>query len=301
MILDLVEVDVKPKKSKFKIIMIILIVLLILSIPTMFIIKYYVIENNQNVNNDNRVENDIKIEDNIQNIIEENVVEDTVPKLELTSKGIENINNIYNSDEKRAFLTFDDGPSQTITPRILEILKSEDVKASFFVLGSRVKLYPELVKQEYDEGHYIANHGYSHVYSEIYSSVQAVLDEYIETQDAIRDALEMQEYNSYIFRFPGGSNGGKYSNLKNQAKEYLEENNIAYVDWNALNSDATGVDLTEDEMLEEVINTTNGKNSVVILMHDAADKEKTANVLPRIIEFLRDEGYTFENFYSIIE
>ena len=99
-----------------------------------------------------------------------------LPKL--TDEGKNNIANIYHSDTKRVFLTFDDGPSQSVTIPILDTLKNENVKATFFVLGSRVELYPEIVKREYDEGHFIASHGYSHVYSQIYASPQSVLDEY---------------------------------------------------------------------------------------------------------------------------
>ena len=58
-------------------------------------------------------------------------------------------------------MTFDDGPSQTVTPVILDTLKKENVKVTFFLLGSRVELNPDIVKREYEEGHYIANHGYA--------------------------------------------------------------------------------------------------------------------------------------------
>lgn len=54
-------------------------------------------------------------------------------------------------------------------------------------------------------------------------------------------------------------------------------------------------------MFEQLVETTNGKNSVVILMHDAGDKILTYEILPQIIEYLREEGYTFKNFYSIIQ
>ncbi|MCI8636622.1 MAG: polysaccharide deacetylase family protein [Clostridia bacterium] len=117
--------------------------------------------------------------------------------------GRKNIENIYHSETKRAFLTFDDGPS-TVTPTILEVLKQENVKASFFVLGSRVEAMPDTVKRIYEEGHYIANHGYSHTYSAIYSSPQAVLDEYNKCNEAVKKAIGKQEYNSHLFRFPGG-------------------------------------------------------------------------------------------------
>lgn len=93
----------------------------------------------------------------------------------LTDIGRENMTNIYTREEKVAYLTFDDGPSRTVTPLILDLLKVNDIKATFFVLGSRVVAYQDLLQREYDEGHFIANHGYSHVYSSIYNSPEAVL------------------------------------------------------------------------------------------------------------------------------
>ena len=150
--------------------------------------------------------------------------------------------NIYAPDdgEKVVYLTFDDGPSNNITPQILEILRREEVKATFFVLGSRVEIYPELVKQEYDEGHYIGNHGYSHTYKSIYSSVEAILNEYNNTETIIKNAIGNQEYNSHLFRFPGGSEGGKYAKLKNEAKAVLKANGIEFINWNCLTNDSVG-------------------------------------------------------------
>lgn len=109
------------------------------------------------------------------------------------------IENIYvpQGEEKYAYLTFDDGPSKNVTPQILDILKREEIKATFFILGSRAELYPELVKREYEEGHYIANHGYSHVYTSIYSSPNAVLDEYNRTESEIKSILRRR-----ILRIP---------------------------------------------------------------------------------------------------
>ena len=70
---------------------------------------------------------------------------------QLTDEGRNNLKNIYHSETKRVFLTFDDGPSRTVTPVVLDTLKSENIKATFFLLGSRVELDPDLVKREYDE------------------------------------------------------------------------------------------------------------------------------------------------------
>ena len=219
---------------------------------------------------------------------------------ELTDEGRNNIANIYHSDTKRVFLTFDDGPSSSVTPLILDTLKQENIKATFFVLGSRVELNPEITKRAYEEGHYIASHGYSHVYSQIYASPQSVIDEYNKSLTAIRNAIGVQEYNPHLFRYPGGFSGGKYANIKKQSVQLLDANNIAHVDWNALTSDAAGCTTTE-QFLAELEKTVPKHNSVVVLMHDAGSKKATAEALPTIISYFRDRGYEFENFYSIIK
>ncbi|MCI8654327.1 MAG: polysaccharide deacetylase [Clostridia bacterium] len=222
---------------------------------------------------------------------------------EITQKElwIADVENIYKVEEKRVFLTFDDGPSKKVTPQILDLLKQENIKATFFVLGSRVELNPDIVKRAYEEGHYIANHGYSHTYSKIYASTQSVLDEYYSTEDAIKRAIGNDRYSSLLFRFPGGSNGGKYRDVKNQAKELLRTNNIAYVDWNALTGDAEGGKKTVEQLISRLNETISTKTSIVILMHDAGDKTTTYEALPQIIESLRANGYEFKNFYDLIK
>jgi len=208
---------------------------------------------------------------------------------------------IYSSDEKNIYLTFDDGPSPNITPQILDILDKYNVPATFFVLGSRAELYPDLVKREFNSGHYIANHGYTHSYSKIYSSVQSVLDEYNQTELAIQNALGIPEFHSYLFRFPGGSSGGPYNDLKQEAKSYLTQNGIASTNWNCLTGDSEAVGRTKQELLSELYDTASGYDSLVVLMHDADDKKNTAEILPEIIEHYMAEGYTFKNYYEIFQ
>ena len=111
----------------------------------------------------------------------------------------------------------------------------------------------------------------------------------------------MPEYNSHLFRFPGGLVGGKYADIKSQANELLKQNNIVHVDWNALNGDAETNDLSIEFELARLQETTQNKNSVVILMHDAPAKKVTAEALPQIISYLREQGYEFKNFYDIIK
>lgn len=218
----------------------------------------------------------------------------------LTDVGKNNMASIYKSETKRAFLTFDDGPS-IVTSSILDILKQENIKATFFVLGSRVEAMPEETKKIYEEGHYIANHGYSHVYSSIYKSPQSVLDEFNRCNDAVKSAIGVEEYNSHLFRFPGGLAGGPYATIKSEAKELLLQNNVLNVDWNALSGDAETTTPTVEFEMQRIQETVSGKNSVVILMHDAQAKKATAEALPQIISWLRENGYEFKNFYDIIK
>lgn len=229
---------------------------------------------------------------------EEKAKQAKIPKL--TEEGKNNVNNIYKSDTKRAFLTFDDGPSE-VTNQILDTLKQEKVKATFFVLGSNVKTLPNVVKRIYDEGHYIANHGYSHVYSKIYASPQTVLDEFNQCNDAVKEAIQVPEYNSHLFRFPGGLVGGKYATIKNEANELLKQNEVMHVDWNSLTGDAETNNLSIEFELQRLRETSEGKNSLVILMHDAQAKKTTADALPNIIAYLKEQGYKFESFYNIIK
>ncbi len=230
--------------------------------------------------------------------LEKEKIKEMLPQL--TDEGRANLANIYHSETKRVFLTFDDGPSQTVTPKVLDTLKSEKIKATFFLLGSRVELEPDIVKREYEEGHYLASHGYSHVYSQIYASPQSVLDEYNKCISAIRNAIGQPEYNPHLFRYPGGYWGGKYASVKKEALQLLEQNDILHIDWNALTSDAAGAKTTE-EFISELDKTVPKHNSVVVLMHDAGNKTATANALPTIIKYFRDQGFEFENFYSIIK
>lgn len=218
----------------------------------------------------------------------------------LTEKGKENVKNIYHSETKRAFLTFDDGPSQN-TNDILNLLKDNNIKATFFVLGSQVEVFPETTNRIYNEGHFIANHGYSHKYSSIYQSPEQILNEYNQCNQIVANTIGVPEYNSHLFRFPGGSVGGKYAQIKSQAIPLLEQNNILYVDWNSLTGDSEKVNPTEEYLMENLQRTSQGKNSLVLLMHDSQSKRITIDFLPKVIEYLKQQGYEFDNFYSIIK
>lgn len=288
------EVKKRPNKNKIMLILIIIFSLILISLITVQVTK--ILKEAKIVTEyQNQLISLKEQEEQKAKKIEE---KKEAKRVKYTDKWKQSVEHIYSSDKKRAFLTFDDGPSD-VTPIILDTLKQENIKATFFVLGQRVEQKPDMVKRMYDEGHFIANHGYSHVYDSIYSSKEAVLDEFNKCNIAVQNAIGDNEYNSHLFRFPGGSIGGKYSELKLQAKDLLKQNGIESVDWNALNGDAETNDLTPEFELERLQCTVQGKNSVVILMHDSPLKKVTAESLSQLIGYLRNEGYEFNNFYDL--
>lgn len=192
------------------------------------------------------------------------------------------------AEKKVAYLTFDDGPSKN-TPRILETLKKYNAKATFFVMGKSVEQYPELVKQEFEEGHSIGNHSYSHVYKDIYANKDSFFGEIRKTEELVGNIIGPENVMK-LFRFPGGS----YGDLRAPFRDYINEIGYKYVDWNALNSDADGRKFSAERGMSEIKKYCTDTGDVIILMHDAAAKTITADILPQIMDYLQQQGYTFE-------
>jgi len=205
-----------------------------------------------------------------------------------------------NENEKVAYLTFDDGPSVSVTPKILDILKEENIKATFFVIGKSVEEHPEIVKRAYDEGHYIANHGYSHNNSTLYKSTESFINEVKKTDAAIGKAIGIDNYCSHIFRFPNGFMSPIYKNQKENAVSLLMNMGYTYVDWNCLNNDSVKK-YTNHQLLNNLKQSCKDQNTLVVLMHDTKDVNDSSLVLKDSILYLKSQGYTFKNFYSLID
>ena len=191
---------VKTKRKRLVVIYIIVLLLVLLaSIGLGIFAAKKVNENKQNENyniisSENNTKNIISNLESSSNVnINQNTsnteIKEDIKNNQSKEKFVENVDDIYNGEEgKRVFLTFDDGPSISVTPHILDTLKKYNIKATFFVLGNRVSDNAELIKREYNEGHYIANHGYSHRYDKIYASSKNVLKEYNKTEQEIKKA-----------------------------------------------------------------------------------------------------------------
>lgn len=203
-----------------------------------------------------------------------------------------------NNGEKVVFLTFDDGTSTTVTPEILKILNQENVKATFFLTGQNIERggdkAKELIKQEFDAGHAIANHSYSHDYSILYPNRTLNLDafkaDFKKTDDILKEVLGPY-FSTEVIRCPGGHMSWKgMEPLDN----YLNQEGIVSIDWNALNGDAEGKKKSPEELYNYAVKTAEGKEMVVLLMHDTYGKENTAKALPKIIKYFKDNGYEFK-------
>lgn len=197
--------------------------------------------------------------------------------------------NIYKSDgEKVAYLTFDDGPSANITPKVLAVLKKYEVKATFFVIGQMAIQNSSILKMEAFDGHAIGNHTYSHSYNIIYTNPQAFVDDVNKCDAAIKSILG-DGYKSKLIRFPGGSFDFKRASFRDK----IVEAGYYYVDWNDIIGDAEGNNIPACKLLEKLKDYTKGKEHIVILMHDTYTKVTTVEALPHIIQYLKDHGYSF--------
>lgn len=193
------------------------------------------------------------------------------------------------------YLTFDDGPSISITPQILDILKSNNISATFFIVdyeyGSQRE---ELVVRAFNEGHTIALHGTSHTYSEIYTSLDALVNNFTTLQEKVYTSTG---YRSYIIRFPGGSSNTvsqKYcTGIMTEAVEYFSNTDFVYFDWNVDSQDAGGA-YSMEEIFENVTSSIKKGRNNVVLMHDSGSKKYTVEALQSIIDWALAEGYEFK-------
>ena len=194
---------------------------------------------------------------------------------------------VFADTEKQIYLTFDDGPSTKVTGAILDTLKEENVKATFFVVGDRVYGRREILRRMADEGHSIGVHSKTHIASQIYASDEALLKDISACAAVIEDVTG---HVPTLYRFPYG--GEKRA----RQKALVEAQGYTVVSWNAECGDGIAKSATAESILKTAIKTAGNKSRVVLLMHDGAGHEATVEALPRIIAHFREAGYAFRAF-----
>lgn len=187
------------------------------------------------------------------------------------------------------YLTFDDGPKEGTTNVILDILKEENVKATFFVTNSGPD---SLIVRAHNEGHTIALHTSSHDYSYLYSSSENYFNDLYSVQDRVNRLIGIK---STIIRFPGGSSNTvsrKYSpGIMTYLTQEVLNRGFKYYDWNLSSGDAGEV-RDSDGVYNTVVNNLSHDRVNMILMHDI--KAYTRDALKRIIRYAKENGYTFD-------
>ena len=195
---------------------------------------------------------------------------------------------------KIVYLTFDDGPSE-ITTQLLDVLDTCNVKATFFVVGKRVEMYPDQTNDIISRGHAVGLHSYDHDYHNVYASLECFADSTLQAQAALQ---EVTGTTTLLYRFPGGTSNSVHKEISDISMtaciNWLTENGFTYVDWNVDSGDAEGVDYSGDEIAQHVIDGTDGYSRAVVLMHNDVRKDATVEAIPKIVDTLRSEGYTFD-------
>ena len=193
-------------------------------------------------------------------------------------------------EQKTIYLTFDDGPSTVVTNRILDTLRRERVRATFFIVSDRALTRRETLRRIAEEGLAIGIHSASHDYGKIYSSDAAFA---ADVDECARVIEEIAGVRPRLYRFPGG---GPNKEEREQKELFIRERGYRIVSWNAVCGDEEIPYADAATLVRQSIATSKGKRSVVLLMHDSAHHAATADALPAIIGYFREQGYEFRLF-----
>lgn len=189
-------------------------------------------------------------------------------------------------DQPTVYLTFDDGPSE-LTSQVLDILKEEEISATFFVLGKLAERNPELIRRMVEEGHTIGNHTYNHDYEELYEHFAGFWEQLQRTEDILESLIGERPR---IVRAPGGT----YRNFDPFYFYYLDQAGYQVYDWNIDSGDSRARDVSAKQIIETVKEGP-FPHEVHVLLHDGAGHASSVEALPQIIRFFKNKGYQFQS------
>lgn len=197
------------------------------------------------------------------------------------------VRNIEVSPQNRVVaLTFDDGPWQKGTPKVLEILRQQKVPATFFMIGRHIQMYPQIAQQVVAAGHGIGNHTWSHKFKP--ASPEEIIAEIENTTYLLKKATGLR---TDLFRPPGG-------HLHNGLVDYANQKKYLTVMWTVDPADSKPK-TTRQHILDHVLKAT--KPGSIILLHDGGgDRSATIQALPQIISGLRSQGFSFVSIPELL-
>lgn len=187
--------------------------------------------------------------------------------------------------DKVMYLTFDDGPS-VLTEQVLDILDTEEVPATFFVLGKQAERSPELIRKVVQAGHALGNHTYNHEYDELYGNFTAFWNQVKQTEDVLYGITGLR---TPLVRAPGGT----YGHFDETYFSLLEKGGYTVFDWNVDSGDSKRKGVPAAEIIRN-IKSSSLKDELILLLHDGTGHEETVKALPEIIRFYKNKGYEFK-------
>lgn len=188
------------------------------------------------------------------------------------------------TNQKLIAITFDDGPNPYVTPRILDILKTENVKATFFMLARNVKANPNVAKSVVDHGHEIANHSETH--ANLNKAKKSQIErEVVHSKKIIEETIGVSPT---LFRPPYGEYNSVVLDYANKSDQQLIMWSVDTLDWEHKNKNKT-VELA----------MSRSQSQSIILMHDIHDT--TADALSNLIHRLKNENYQFVTVSELMQ
>ncbi len=189
----------------------------------------------------------------------------------------------YPDEENRIYLTFDDGPDPEVTPWVLDILKQEEVKATFFCVGNQIEKYPDIFKQIIAEGHRTGNHSYKHE-----NGWRTPATVYKNSIDQTEKLIAQHTTSSKLFRPP-------YGRITHKQIKLLKRANYKIIMWSVLSGDFSN-NLDPDQALIYLKKHT--RPGDIIVFHDSRKAFKNLKlILPGFIRHLKKEGYRLDTLY----
>lgn len=184
------------------------------------------------------------------------------------------------NDRKLVALTFDDGPWGDTTLQTLELLRNNDIKATFFWIGKHLKKQPDIAQKIVEEGHAIANHTWSHRYNKM--TAETARKEIDDTEVLIEQITGIKPV---LFRPPGGV-------LTNGLSSYAQQQKYAVMMWSVDSRDSINPRISSEKIIHNVLK--NVRPGGIVLLHDGGGHhENTVKALPEIIASLKEQGYQF--------
>ncbi len=189
---------------------------------------------------------------------------------------------------KVAYLTFSDFPNDK-TNTILDVLKKENVKATFFVCLRSKEEYHPLYRRILDEGHAMGNHTSSHDTQSIFEKTDTLIATLTKEEKYLDENFGCK---TKLVSIPGGTVATVDTTVRKKVAEQLHDKGYSLVDWTLDVGDYATI--SQSEILNKIKDKCVGEREVISMHHN----ESTADILPKVIEYLRSAGYEFDNFNS---